>query len=175
MPAPTTVLPLDDHLCFALYGASMAVLRAYKPVLDRMSITYPQYLVLAALWERDGRSISEIAEMLSLELSTVTPLSKRLEAAGLIERRRSATDGRQVIVTLTDRGRAMQACTQALAKCLLQASGLPEQSLRAVAEELRTLRNAINAGRAPGASQPPQDERQAPDAKALRLMPGVAD
>lgn len=63
MPASTTAFALADHLCFALYGASMAVLRAYRPVLDRMDITYPQYLVLAALWERDGRSISEIAEI----------------------------------------------------------------------------------------------------------------
>lgn len=93
--------------------------------------------------------------MLSLELSTITPLSKRLEATGLIERRRNAADGRQVIVTLTDRGGAMQVCTQALAECLLGVSGLPEHSLRAVAKEVRTLRNAINAGRAPCALNPP--------------------
>jgi MarR family transcriptional regulator, organic hydroperoxide resistance regulator len=81
--------PLDEQLCFTLYATSMAVTRMYKPMLDRMGITYPQYLVLAALGEQDGLSVGAIADRLSLESSTVTPPLKRMEQAGLVERRRS--------------------------------------------------------------------------------------
>src|SRR3546814_5634711 len=91
MPA---ALPLDDQLCFSLYAASMAIGRAYKPMLDRLGITYPQYLVLHVLWEQDGRTIGQIAERLSLESSTVTPLVKRLAAGGFLTRDRSEADER---------------------------------------------------------------------------------
>ena len=97
-------LPLDQQLCFSLYAASMAISRAYKPMLDAMGITYPQYLVLHALWEEDGRTIGQIADRLSLESSTVTPLVKRLEAAGHLLRSRSVTDERRVEVRLTASG-----------------------------------------------------------------------
>src|SRR6188768_3869885 len=104
-------LKLDQLLCFSLYGASMAVNRAYKPMLDELGITYPQYLVLNALWEEDGQAIGAIAERLALESSTITPLVKRLEAAGLLTRERNPHDERQVLARLTGEGRALQART----------------------------------------------------------------
>jgi len=102
--AGDTRVPLDDQLCFSLYAASMAINRTYKPMLDRMGITYPQYLVLTALGEHDGMTIGAIADRLALESSTVTPPVKRLELAGLVERRRSTIDERQVHVSLTPAG-----------------------------------------------------------------------
>src|SRR4030095_1216459 len=91
----TKPLRLDEHLCFSLYAASMAVNRIYKPVLDRLTLTYPQYLVLTALSEEDGQTVSGIADRLALESSTVTPLVKRLESAKLVTRTRNAQDGPQ--------------------------------------------------------------------------------
>ncbi|MDB5554437.1 MAG: MarR family transcriptional regulator, partial [Rhizobium sp.] len=96
--------PLDQQLCFTLYSASMAVSRMYKPMLDAMGITYPQYLVLSALDEHDGLTIGAIADRLALESSTVTPPAKRLELAGLLQRQRSKEDERQVHVFLTAAG-----------------------------------------------------------------------
>src|ERR1700761_8697293 len=101
-------LPLEDHLCFSLYATSMAINRIYKPLLDRLGITYPQYLVLSTLWEQDGRTVGAIAERLSLESSTITPLVKRLEAASLVTRAREADDERRVLVSLTRSGRALK-------------------------------------------------------------------
>lgn len=110
-------LPLDDQLCFSLYAATIAINRAYKPVLDRLGITYPQFLVLQTLNEaEDGRSIGAIAERLALEPSTITPLAKRLEAAGLVTRIRNPADEREVRVRLTDAGRARWAETGASAQ-----------------------------------------------------------
>ncbi|WP_176595424.1 MULTISPECIES: MarR family winged helix-turn-helix transcriptional regulator [Sphingobium] len=121
MPA---ALPLDNQLCFSLYAASMAIGRVYKPMLDRLGITYPQYLVLHALWEQDGRTIGQIAERLSLESSTVTPLVKRLEAAGFLTRARSTADERRVDVRLTERGAAMREECGCLGEALLERSGM---------------------------------------------------
>lgn len=121
MPA---ALPLDNQLCFSLYAASMAIGRVYKPMLDRLGITYPQYLVLHALWEQEGRTIGQIAERLSLESSTVTPLVKRLEAAGFLTRARSTADERRVDVRLTERGAAMREECGCLGEALLERSGM---------------------------------------------------
>ena len=143
MSSPPLV-PLDEQLCFSLYGASMAVGRAYKPLLDALGITYPQYLVLASLWEEDGRSIGAIADRLSLEPSTVTPLVKRLAAAGLVLRTRNQRDERQVLVRLTDEGRSMQARTACLGETLVAASGLAVDRLRDLAREVRLLREAVS-------------------------------
>src|ERR1700759_3908552 len=105
-------LPLDRQLGFSLYGAFMAVSRTYKPWLDKLGLTYPQYLVLSVLWENDDQTISGIASFLDLESSTITPLVKRLEEAGHVVRQRNPFDERQVKVSLTDKGRAMRAETQ---------------------------------------------------------------
>lgn len=136
-------LPLDEHLCFALYSASMAINRLYKPLLDRLGITYPQYLVLNALWEQDGRSIGAIARRLSLEPSTITPLVKRLEANGLVTRARDRDDERSVVVTLTQKAQALQAQTRCLGETLLQSSGMSAEDLMALNRQVSELRKSL--------------------------------
>jgi DNA-binding MarR family transcriptional regulator len=111
-------ITLDQQLCFALYSASIAIGRAYKPLLDALEITYPQYLVLSTLWERDAQSVGTIADRLALESSTITPLVKRLEQAGFVVRR-NPEDERQVVVSLTAKGTAMREKSRCLGKrCL---------------------------------------------------------
>ena len=135
---------LDDQLCFALYGASMAIGRVYKPLLDELGITYPQYLVLSALWEADGRTIGAIAERLSLDPSTITPLVKRLEAAGLVTRRRHERDERRVLVSLTERGGALRTDTRCLGKVLFARAGMAPGELVALTAEVRRLWRALS-------------------------------
>ena len=134
---------LEDQLCFTLYSASMSVSRSYKPLLDGLGITYPQYLVLSTLWECDGLSIGGIADALSLESSTITPLVKRLVKAGLVHRRRNPQQERQVQVTLTEHGRDMQERCACLAERLVAASGMSMDRLLNVAREVRAVRAAV--------------------------------
>ncbi len=101
--------PLSDHLCFAIHAASRAFTAAYKPLLEPLGLTYPQYLVLVVLWEEDGLNVREIGERLQLDSGTLTPLLKRMETMGLVQRRRDTADERQVRIALTPRGRALQA------------------------------------------------------------------
>src|SRR5947208_4619808 len=98
---------LDNQICFAVYSATHAFNRVYKPLLDRLGLTYPQYLVMLVLWERDDVAVKEIGERLFLDSGTLTPLLKRLEAAGLIKRTRSKQDERQVLISLTAQGEAL--------------------------------------------------------------------
>lgn len=144
MPDP---LPLDDQLCFSLYAASIAINRAYKPTLDRLGITYPQFLVLQAINEagEEGRSIGALAERLALEPSTITPLAKRLEAAGLVTRTRHPEDERQVRVRLTDLGRTRWAETGCLAPILIERSGMTRDRIAALNAEIAALRRALAA------------------------------
>jgi DNA-binding MarR family transcriptional regulator len=139
--------PLDSQLCFALYATSMAVNRTYKPLLDRLGITYPQYLVLLALWEEDKRTVGTIALRLGLESSTVTPLVKRLEAAGLVARRRDPADERQVIVRLTERGAALHGECGCLAEALIERSGMAGKRLAALNKDVQALRDALTERR----------------------------
>lgn len=134
---------LDQHLCFSLYATSMAIGRVYKPVLDALGITYPQYLVLSTLWEEDGRTIGGIAERLSLESSTVTPLVKRLEASGLVSRARHQDDERRVLVSLTERGRGLKGATRRLGEALLASSGMEPAALMALNADVRRLQEAL--------------------------------
>ncbi len=135
---------LDDQLCFSLYAASLSVNRIYKPLLDRLGITYPQYLVLLALWEQDERTVGAVAARLGLESSTVTPLAKRLEAAGMVERVRDPEDERQVRVRLTERGAALREGCGCLAEALVARSGLPGGRLAALNRDVRALRDALD-------------------------------
>ena len=135
---------LDDQLCFSLYGASMAMSRVYKPMLDALGITYPQYLVLHALWEEDRRTIGGIAERLSLEPSTITPLVKRLATAGLVDRGRDPTDERHVRVTLTDRGRAMETDSSCLADEVFARTGMTAEQMTALTAQVQALRRALS-------------------------------
>jgi len=135
--------PLDDQLCFALYSASMAISRAYKPMLDALGLTYPQYLVLHALWEQDGRTVGAIAERLGLESSTITPLVKRLESAGLVTRARNPDDERQVQVRLTPRGREIRDECGCLGEELLARSGMTGEQLGKLNRKVQALRDAV--------------------------------
>ena len=135
--------PLDQQLCFSLYSASMAISRAYKPMLDALGLTYPQYLVLHALWEQDGRTVGAIAERLGLESSTVTPLVKRMEGIGLVTRARNPEDERQVQVGLTKRGREIRDECGCLGEELLARSGMTGEQLGKLNRKVQALRDAV--------------------------------
>lgn len=134
---------LDELLCFSLYSASMAINRTYKPLLDKLGITYPQYLVLNVLWEEDGITIGSIAERLSLESSTVTPLVKRLEASLFVTRTRNRDDERRVLVSLTQRGRKLREKSGCLGEALLANSGMQPKELIALTQGVQRLRDAL--------------------------------
>ena len=138
-------LPLDGQLGFALYGAFMAVSRTYKPWLDKLGLTYPQYLVLSVLWEDDDQTIGGIAARLDLEPSTITPLMKRLEQAGHVVRQRNPSDERQVRVRLTDQGRAVRAQTRTLADALYDKSGMTVDEVADLNARVKALRDAFRA------------------------------
>ncbi len=138
-------VPLDQQLCFAIYSAGMAIQRAYKPLLDGLGLTYPQYLVLNVLWKEDGQTVGAIAEQLALESSTLTPLLKRLEVAGLLSRARNPENERQVVVSLTSEGRAMKAKTGCLGEMLVESSGQTPAELGALNADVRKLRDGIYA------------------------------
>ncbi len=123
----------------------MAIQRAYKPLLDELGLTYPQYLVLNVLWREDAQSVGSIADQLALESSTLTPLLKRLEAAGLVSRLRNPDNERQVVISLTASGGALKSKAGCLGDALLQASGQTPEALGVLNNEVRRLRDAIYA------------------------------
>ena len=135
---------LDRQICFTLYATSMAVTRMYKPMLDRMGITYPQYLVLAALGEQDGLTVGAIADRLALESSTVTPPIKRMEQAGLVQRRRSKEDERLVNVFLTAAGRTLLEESRCLGDTLVERSKMTGDELQALNLRMQTFLAAVN-------------------------------
>ncbi len=141
-PARTTTL--DDQLCFSLYGASMAINRAYKPLLDALEITYPQYLVLSTLWEIDGQSIGSIADRLGLDSSNVTPLVKRMETARLVSRLRNPADERQVVVNLTDSGRDMQQRSTCLGQTLFTSANMSVEKLVQLNKDVQAFRDSVS-------------------------------
>lgn len=136
-------VPLDKQLCFSLYGASMAMGRVYKPLLDELGITYPQYLVLHTLWEEDSRTIGAIAERLSLESSTITPLVKRLATTGLVIRERDPADERHVRVSLTDRGRALKSESECVAERVFARTGMTVTRMTDLTEQIQSLQRAL--------------------------------
>ncbi len=138
-------LALDSQLCFSLYGASMAMTRVYKPLLDRLGITYPQYLVINTLWEEDGRTIGAIAERLSLESSTITPLVKRLETADIVTRSRDLDDERVVRANLTAKGRAMRSEGDCIAQRVFESTGLSTSKVQQLTIQLQLLRRALSS------------------------------
>lgn len=143
MTAAKGPVPMEDQLCFTVYSSGMAIQRAYKPLLDAMGVTYPQYLVMNVLWKQDGRTVGEIAEELALEPSTMTPLLKRLETAGLVRRSRNPDNERQVVITLTDAGTALRERAGCLGEALLDASGQTPSELGALNDHLKRLRDAV--------------------------------
>lgn len=140
-------VPLDNLICFTLYATSMAINRAYKPMLDAMGITYPQYLMLSALSEEDGMTIGAIAGRLALDSSTVTPPMKRLEQAGLVTRRRSQVDERQVQVWLTDAGRDMLGQSGCLGETLIDRSGMTPRQIDDLNRRVQALREGLAGDR----------------------------
>lgn len=134
----------SDLLCFALYSTSHAMQRAYAPLLDPHGLTYPQYLVLLTLWAEDGQSVGQIARALQLESNTLTPLLKRIEAQGLVRRSRSAQDERQVIVALTDQGRALQETLRYVPGCIAELTGMTQPQLIGLKDAVTALRKTLN-------------------------------
>jgi len=145
---PRSSLLLDDQLCFALYSTGLALNKVYRKLLGKLGLTYPQYLAMMVLWERDGLTVSEIGERLFLDSATLTPLLKRLEAAGLLTRTRAASDERQVVIELSKSGRALKAKAQAVpagVSCAVEDCSLEQLTvLKAQLESLRAslLRHA---------------------------------
>jgi len=146
------LLALDRQLCFKLYAASRAVTKLYRPLLDELGLTYPQYLVLLVLWEWDHRApppsptVKALGERLMLDSGTLTPLLKRLEAQGLLSRRRSPRDEREVTLALTEAGRALQERASAVPERLLCATALPLADLLRVRDDIGRLLEALTAG-----------------------------
>jgi len=137
------VLALDQQVCFALYTASRAVTARYRPLLDELGITYPQYLVLLVLWERDGQTVKELGTALRLDSSTLSPLLKRLEAAGLVTRSRRTDDERSVTIRLTETGSALRQRARAVPAQLVCEGGLGIGELDALRETLVRLTAAL--------------------------------
>jgi DNA-binding MarR family transcriptional regulator len=138
-------LLLGNQLCFAVYSTAHAFNRFYKPLLDRLGLTYPQYLVMLVLWERDGVPVKDIGERLFLDSGTLTPLLKRLEAAGLVKRTRSTEDERQVLVALTPQGQALKEKARGVPQSILEASECSVAELVALKSEIVSLRDRLNA------------------------------
>jgi MarR family transcriptional regulator, organic hydroperoxide resistance regulator len=144
MPPTTRPLRLDQQLCFAVYSTAHAFTRFYRPLLKALGLTYPQYLVLMALWETDGQAVNEIGARLWLDSGTLTPLLKRLETMGLVTRRRDETDERQVIVSLTAQGRALEAEAAAFPAQILAASNCSAAELDQMRRLLFGLREQLD-------------------------------
>ncbi|MEX0319175.1 MAG: MarR family winged helix-turn-helix transcriptional regulator [Ruegeria sp.] len=135
----------EDLFCFGVYTASHAINRAYSGHLKRLGLTYPQYITLTLLWERDGQKINELAQCLRMETSTLTPLVKRLEALGHVTRNRSDKDGRAVVVNLTKSGRALRDRAPAVTACMIQQTGMTPAELQTLQELLFRLRDGLQA------------------------------
>ncbi|MCT2385498.1 MarR family winged helix-turn-helix transcriptional regulator [Erwinia pyrifoliae] len=140
----TAPLLLDQQLCFALYSANLALHKRYRQLLAPLGITYPQYLVMMVLWEQDDVTVSEIGARLYLDSATLTPLLKRLDTADLLKRHRSRKDERQVVVTLTERGKALRQQAQDLPASVCRASAFKPEELQSLKSELEILRDNLN-------------------------------
>lgn len=136
-------LLLDNQMCFALYSTSLLMTKVYKPLLHELGLTYPQYLTMLVLWERDGMTVGEISTRLLTDPGSLTPLLKRLEAEGMLSRTRSKDDERVVIVQLTEQGRALREQACSVPDSILRASGQGEKDLQALQTHLLELRKNL--------------------------------
>ena len=132
---------LEDFLCFAVYSANLAFGRAYKPILEQLGLTYPQYIAIVALWEEDDQTVSSLGEKMFLESNTLTPLLKKLEAMGYVRRQRAAEDERQVVVSLTDAGRRLR--EKGLSMNLVKACGLSAEEFPKLQRSVVALRDNL--------------------------------
>lgn len=140
-PMPT----IDQMLCFAVYAAGHAFTRFYKPRLDALDLTYPQYLVFLVLWERDDLTVKALGDKLFLDSGTITPLIKRLETRGLVRRQRDEEDERQVRIRLTAEGRALKAKAEAIPLAVVEGTGLGLEGADALRRELLALRERLDS------------------------------
>jgi MarR family transcriptional regulator, organic hydroperoxide resistance regulator len=143
--ASDSPLQLGNQICFAIYSAAHAFNRVYKPLLDRLGLTYPQYLVMLVLWEQDGVTVKEIGQRLHLDSGTLTPLLKRLEAAQFLKRTRNTEDERQVLISLTPQGLAVKDKARGVPQAILTASACSVGELSTIRNELVALRDRLNA------------------------------
>lgn len=140
-------LLLDNQLCYALYAAAHRMTKSYRPMLERMGLTYPQYLVLLVLWENDGVTVSEIGRRLRLDSGTLTPVLKRLETSGLLNRNRRQSDEREVEIALTDQGRALRSEAIAVRQSVMCQLNMSEREIQAMRADLNALiENLSTAG-----------------------------
>ncbi|OZI58035.1 MarR family transcriptional regulator [Bordetella genomosp. 1] len=139
---PDTLL-LDDQLCFALHSTVLAMNKLYRKLLARLELTYPQYLVMMVLWERDGVSLSDIGKRLFLDSATLTPLLKRMESAGLLKRVRAEDDERHIVITLTPAGRALRAKATQVPTEVGCALACPVEELAQLKQQLESLRDRM--------------------------------
>jgi DNA-binding MarR family transcriptional regulator len=140
---PQAALKLDSFLCFAIYSVNHAFNRVYKPLLDKLKLTYPQYLAMAILWEQDDQTVGSLGEKLFLESSTLTPMLKRLEALKYVSRIRDQDDERQVRVRLTKAGLALREKAQEIPACIIEATGLNPEGAAKLKEEITKLRASL--------------------------------
>ena len=138
-------LLLGNQICFAVYSTAHAFNRFYKPLLDKLGLTYPQYLVMMVLWERDGIPVKDIGEKLFLDSGTLTPLLKRMEAGDLIKRTRSTEDERQVLIALTPKGQALKEKARAVPEGILASSACSLGELSSIRYDVVALRDRLNA------------------------------
>jgi DNA-binding MarR family transcriptional regulator len=142
--APPAKAPrLADFLCFAVYSANLAYGRAYKPILDELGVTYTQWIIIVALWEEDGQSVKSLGDKLFLESNTLTPILKKLESLGYLQRRRDPSDERQVIISLTQAGRDLR--EKGGQKTLVKATGLEPDEFRQVQQTITRVRDNLIA------------------------------
>ncbi len=142
--APTdAMLLLDNQLCFALYSTSLAMTKLYKPLLDELGLTYPQYLAMLVLWEKDGLTVSELGERLFLDSGTLTPLLKRMESSGLVARLRDVQDERRVHISLTAAGRKLKGRAARIPGCILSASQCSIPELVSLTQQVQALRQRL--------------------------------
>ena len=142
-PAPKGPSPFDAMLCFDVYAVNLAFGRIYKPLLDPLGLTYPQFLVMMALWARNAQSVGCIGETLGLDSSTLTPLIKRLEAAHMVTRQRDTQDERRVIVSLTEHGSGLRSRSGHVLDCMTEATSLDSKEIGVLQGKLRALRASL--------------------------------
>lgn len=138
-------LSLDNQICFALYTAAQAIKKSYRPLLDDLGLTYPQYLVMIVLWQNDGLKVSEIGERLNLDSGTLTPVLKRLENTGLVRRARRLHDEREVEISLTDVGRSLKPRALTVREKIVDRIGMTEDALADLRGDLRNLVTLLSA------------------------------
>ncbi|MEJ2795576.1 MarR family transcriptional regulator [Iodobacter sp. LRB] len=144
MPSDSDLLRLDKQFCFSLYSASLAMTKAYKPLLAKIGLTYPQYLVMLVLWQQDNVLVKDIGEALFLDSGTLTPLLKRMESAAFISRQRDTEDERQVRITLTANGKALKEAAKEIPVQLLCASGQSADTLMQLRSQLTQIRDDLS-------------------------------